>query len=211
MKTCGMMGEVVGKASSLCAIHDCSPRDVYQDHLPELLDLLKLPGKARRSTPSAEIVIPADALPLAGPHGPPSGRNPAKIEGIVVDDKQAELKGKWTSGQGLKNYVGYSYLYAGSDSGATATFTLKVTKPGTYRLQMFSQAHPNRATQTPVEWKVGKRRSEVKVDQRTKSKDDLVTLGEFQLQAQDSVVVTIGCKNAGGNVHVDAVRLIEIK
>ena len=28
MKTCGMMGEVVGKAASLCVQFDCSPRDV---------------------------------------------------------------------------------------------------------------------------------------------------------------------------------------
>ena len=69
MKTCGMMGEVVGKAASICALEDCSPRDVYEEHLDDLLELIRLPGKARRSTPSAEIIIPADALPLAGPHG----------------------------------------------------------------------------------------------------------------------------------------------
>jgi hypothetical protein len=35
-----MMGEVVGMAASLCAQHDCLPRDVYTDHLDELMALM---------------------------------------------------------------------------------------------------------------------------------------------------------------------------
>jgi hypothetical protein len=41
MRTCGMMGEVVGFAASLAAKYKTSPRGVYQDHLPELLNILK--------------------------------------------------------------------------------------------------------------------------------------------------------------------------
>lgn len=40
MKTCGMMGEVVGMAASLCKQYDCSPRDVYAKHLSELKELM---------------------------------------------------------------------------------------------------------------------------------------------------------------------------
>jgi hypothetical protein len=40
MQTCGMMGEVVGMAASLCAKHQCSPRDVYALHLAELKSLM---------------------------------------------------------------------------------------------------------------------------------------------------------------------------
>jgi hypothetical protein len=36
MRTCGMMGEVVGLAAALCKAHGCSPRDVYAAHLDEL-------------------------------------------------------------------------------------------------------------------------------------------------------------------------------
>jgi hypothetical protein len=38
MKTCGMMGEVVGKAASLCRQYECSPREVYQRYLSDLVD-----------------------------------------------------------------------------------------------------------------------------------------------------------------------------
>ena len=44
MRTCGMMGEVVGKAASICTKKDALPRQVYEKHLPELIALLKEPG-----------------------------------------------------------------------------------------------------------------------------------------------------------------------
>ena len=36
MKTCGMMGEVVGMAAAVCKAHDCNPRAVYAKYLMEL-------------------------------------------------------------------------------------------------------------------------------------------------------------------------------
>jgi hypothetical protein len=65
MKTCGMMGEVVGKAASVAVRHGTTPRGVYGNHWAELDELLKLPGKARRATRADEIEIPADAVPAA--------------------------------------------------------------------------------------------------------------------------------------------------
>ena len=212
MKTCGMMGEVVGKAASICAINDCNPRDVYENHLDDLLELLHLPGKARRSTPSAEIIIPADALPLAGPNGPPDGLDPAKLEGIVVDDINAKLDGDWKGGTGLKNYVGYGYRYAPPNSGAVATFTVKPTKAGRYIVQVFSQSHENRATNTPVSVRRGDLVREYRIDQQTKSKDDIISVGDdFNVSAGQEVIVTFSTDGADGNVHVDAVRLLEVK
>ena len=41
MRTTGMMGEVVGMAAGLCRRHSCTPRQVYQQHLPELRSLMK--------------------------------------------------------------------------------------------------------------------------------------------------------------------------
>jgi len=41
MRTCGMMGELVGMAASLCKKHDTTPRGIYQDHLDDLKKLAK--------------------------------------------------------------------------------------------------------------------------------------------------------------------------
>ena len=74
MKTCGMMGEVVGKAASVAVRHGTSPRGVHEHHWAELEELLNLPGTARRATLAAAIELPADAPPL--PAGSPGRPNP---------------------------------------------------------------------------------------------------------------------------------------
>jgi len=52
MRTCGMMGEVVGLAAAVCKAHQCSPRDVYQEHLSELKTLLQAgAGRNRKTLP----------------------------------------------------------------------------------------------------------------------------------------------------------------
>jgi len=57
MRTCGMMGEVVGKAAWICVRHDASPRTVYENHLPLLQDLMQHPGSTRRATLEAPLPI----------------------------------------------------------------------------------------------------------------------------------------------------------
>jgi len=41
MLTTGQMGAAVGYAASLCTAHLCSPRELYEEHLPEYLELIK--------------------------------------------------------------------------------------------------------------------------------------------------------------------------
>lgn len=48
MKTLGMVGVVVGKAAAVAFEHGTTPRGVYEKQLPALIELLKLPGSARR-------------------------------------------------------------------------------------------------------------------------------------------------------------------
>ena len=55
MKTCGMMGEVVGKAASVVITHGTTPRGVYEKHWAEMDELLKLPGTTRRATSTGRI------------------------------------------------------------------------------------------------------------------------------------------------------------
>ncbi|WP_142687387.1 FAD-dependent oxidoreductase [Chitinophaga polysaccharea] len=47
MRTCGMMGEVVGKAAALCTKYKTTPRGVYEKHLDKLQDLMRMPGQYR--------------------------------------------------------------------------------------------------------------------------------------------------------------------
>jgi hypothetical protein len=50
MRTCGMMGEIVGKAAWICVSEKTDPRGVYEKHLRLLKDLMSQPGVMRRKT-----------------------------------------------------------------------------------------------------------------------------------------------------------------
>ena len=47
MKTIDMMGVAGGRAAAICKLHDCKPRDVYQEHLDEVKSLWRTPGQKR--------------------------------------------------------------------------------------------------------------------------------------------------------------------
>jgi hypothetical protein len=47
MRTCGMMGEIVGKAAAVCVREGIAPRGVYETHLAALQDRMKQPGSWR--------------------------------------------------------------------------------------------------------------------------------------------------------------------
>ena len=75
MRTCGMMGEIVGMAASICKKHDTTPRGVYKDHLDELKELMrKGVGKvaAPATVPATVTATKKPALPkwlaTAGPN-----------------------------------------------------------------------------------------------------------------------------------------------
>lgn len=47
MKTCGMMGEIVGKAAAICIHKSTNPRGVYTHYLNELHNMMRNPGSQR--------------------------------------------------------------------------------------------------------------------------------------------------------------------
>jgi hypothetical protein len=47
MKTIGMMGVTIGRAAALATVKDCTPRDIYKDHLDTVKTLWRLPGATR--------------------------------------------------------------------------------------------------------------------------------------------------------------------
>ena len=212
MKTCGMMGEVVGRAASICIKRGCLPRDVYKSYLDDLIELINLPGKAFRPTVNDKITIPSDAMALAGAYGAPSGLDPKKFSG-VVDDAQALLKGKWAKGTGLKPYFHYGYRYS-SDPESTATFTLEAPEAGQYDTRIAYQPHPNRGKSVPVEVTTGDKTSKmnsiVDMTQKPSFENGFHSVGKITLRKRQKVLVHLSAKGSKGNVHVDAARLVPV-
>jgi hypothetical protein len=213
MNTCGMMGEVVGRAASICVAQDCTPRDVYEKHLEELKKLLDLPGKARRATVNAPIVIPDDIPRRASEFGPPSGLDPETLPGVVIDDRQAIKQGSWTEGTGLKGYVGYGYLYAAAGSGASIRFEFKPPAAGRYEVRLAYQTHENRGTRVPVTVTspAGTVQQQINMREPPPVDQGFVSLGRFEFRPDAPAAVEIGTQDAGGTVHADAVQFLPVK
>ncbi len=211
MRTGGMIGEVVGKAASICVKHACSPRDVYHNYLGELKELMQLKGVARRDNVNAPIYIPANA-----PELPPVefiSLNPATLPGIVVDDSKAKLEGKWTAGQGLKGFVGEHYLYAGKGSGASARYEFQVPKDGAYEVRVSYGQHENRASNAPFEVTGSDGSKTIRVNQKKvpNSEKGFHSLGVFQFKASQKGAVVVKTADVDGNVHIDAVQVLPAK
>ena len=212
MRTCGMMGEVVGKAASLCVLNDCGPRGVYANHWSEMDKLLKLPGKARRKTVHDEIVIPPDALPLASPYGPTiTGKNGVpinKLKGLIVDDVAATKTGNWTAGNGLAGFIGTNYLYADQD--ATIRFDFTLPKSGKFDVRLAYQPHENRGNAVRALMQLGEDEHVRSINMRKKAPlpNGFLSLGSVQGETGQAGSVTLTTDGAGGYVHADAIQLI---
>ncbi|HYG74369.1 MAG TPA: FAD-dependent oxidoreductase [Planctomycetota bacterium] len=208
MKTGGMMGEVVGKAASICIKNSCTPRDVYAKHLEELKELMRLPGMARRETVSAQITTPA----------PPSTKDkeprpaPRVLEGKVIDNKDAKLSGDWKFGHGLEGYYGEDYGYHGVAGKGSARFEVKVEKSGQYELRLAHQPHENRASNTAVSVESAEGTKSLTVNQKAEAPlNGFVSLGKFRFEAGKPGAVIVSNEGANGNVHIDALQIVPVQ
>ena len=214
MKTCGMMGVVVGKAAAVAKKHGTGPRGVYEAHLPELIELMDLPGYMRRASLDAPF-LEDPSLPKFSPMMPgdsSGGLSLNTLKGIVIDDHKAIRTGNWGMGAGLKPFYGGGYRY--SSKGSSARFEFEIKESGTYDLRVCWQPHPNRSTKTPVTIELdGNAVANRKVNQRQAAllKNGFHSLGRRELQAGQKGAVIFTTEGVDGNVHIDVVHLIKVK
>ncbi|MDF1812275.1 MAG: FAD-dependent oxidoreductase [Verrucomicrobiales bacterium] len=211
MKTGGMMGVVVGKAAAVAKQYDTTPRGVYEQYLPELIELLKIPGQKRRPDINSPFVIDP-TIPKYEPSMSVSGVPLSKLDGMVVDDEKATMTGKWTrGGAGLKGFVNMGYSYT-SDKEATASYDFTIPDDGTYDVRVSWQPHENRSANTTIQ--VNNNGDSIKesvVNQKEKPlmKYGFHSLGRIPFKKGDKASVVILGKGATGNVHADAVQLVK--
>lgn len=210
MKTCGMMGVVVGKAAAVSSKHNVSPRDVYYQHLGELIDLLKMPGNIRRDDLNSDFREDPNLPKLEEPEL--SYVPLSSLSGIVIDDESAKLTGKWTQGAGLKGHIEDGYHYAGRDAG-TAKFSFTVPKDGDYEVRIAFQPHENRSSKTPVTVTGGTEERTLTVNQKIAPPlaKGFYTLGAYQFSKDKEASVIFSTAGVDGNVHIDAVQVLPLK
>ncbi|GAB4137739.1 MAG: DUF1549 domain-containing protein [Planctomycetaceae bacterium] len=133
------------------------------------------------------------------------------LPGIVLDDTQAELAGKWGASSSVQRFVGAGYRY-GSGSKVLARYRFKVPTAGKYEVRISHNAHPNRALNTPVSIRFSQMQIQKRVNQRKRPpiEDLWVSLGTYSFSKGESVTVEVSGKGANGSVIADAVQLLPI-
>lgn len=209
MRTCGMMGEIAGKAAWICVRHETSPRGVYELHLALLKELMTQPGAMRRATLDGPLALPPGVKVAARAV---AGIAPATIEGIVIDDEDAELQGRWESSGSLTGFVGENYRYS-SDAKAMARFPFEVKEAGTYDVRVAWQPHSNRAKAASVSVQSADGEKTVTIDQTKPAQgaNGFHSIGKFRFTANEKAAVLYRVAGAQGTVHIDAVQVVPVK
>jgi hypothetical protein len=130
-----------------------------------------------------------------------------KLDGLVIDDRDATHHGEWVESSSVPNQVGPGYLH---DNNArkgemNLLFTPTIMTAGQYELVLISTPNPNRASNVPVTVQVLGESRVVRVNQRTGN--GLASLGRFQLPAGRECSVTVANTGTDGFVVVDGLQL----
>ena len=222
MRTCGMMGEVVGKAAYLAVLHATSPRGVYEKHLPELIALAEQPGAIRRDSLKGETrldpnirdpktlpvgVMNRDLPQFANRLNTANGEMET-LAGTVIDDSMAQFTGKWTTTKLTPN-IGGSAQISGRQAGAEARFPFKVSATGKYEVRLYWAGHENRASNTlcKIE-RAGQEALVVRVNQKETSANGANRLGIFEFKDGAANAIILAASDADGNVVADAVQIV---
>ncbi|MEM6278023.1 MAG: FAD-dependent oxidoreductase [Verrucomicrobiota bacterium] len=216
MKTCGMMGVVVGKAAALSSQYDASPRDIYEKYLPELIELMQLPGNTRRIDLESEFFVDPELPEMTELELDWIPRE--KLQGIVIDDDDIGLSDRWKHGAGLKKHVHNGYHFtqgtpAGSDRVLEAHYEFTVPKEGAYEVRISYQPHENRSPNAPVTVHSAEGEKAFKINQTVAPPlaNSFFGLGIFQFKADTPGLVVVSTEGATGNVHLDAVQVVPVK
>jgi hypothetical protein len=207
MRTCGMMGEVVGKAAWIATSQSTTPRGVYQNYLPILIDLIEQPGRARRASLNEPLTVPP--IPDGGLRVKPTKSNIIHLKGLVIDDTKAKLTGKWSTGQGLKPYHGLGYQYAPHP--ASAIYKIRIKQSGKYEVRIHWLNHENRTTAAELTLSHAKGKEAITLDQtKTPAQKTYTSLGTFEFVDVLPAEFKITSKTPG-NLHIDTVQLLKVE
>ncbi|MBI1349270.1 FAD-dependent oxidoreductase [bacterium] len=140
--------------------------------------------------------------------------DPKKMQGIVVDNVDAQVTGDWSSSASIDGFVGADYLHDSNEGKGDKqiTYRPKLSRPAFYEIRVYYTPSSNRAKQVPVVVTVGNTQKTIKIDQTAKPKiGGYVPLGAFACPKGSATVVTITNEGTVGHVVVDAVEFVEVK
>ena len=138
------------------------------------------------------------------------------LPGIVVDNPDAKVMGRWSQSSGVKNHVGSEYLFTGT-AGSKVVYPVKFPRTGRYEVRITIAQHANRSSKTLVTVRhKGGKLSTFRIDQRmspgtfNKGGSDgyFQSLGFFEFPAGQWDAVEISARGGKGFVVADAVQFL---
>ncbi len=138
--------------------------------------------------------------------------DPKSFPGFVLDDSQADFKGRWSHSSGFKPHVGSGYQHdeRRADGESMVMFRFSAPSRGKYDIRMAYSAHDTRATNVPVTIESGGRTIVFKVDQRVRINDGEVFRSIGHVELDGDCVITIKNSGTDGFVIIDALQLLRL-
>ena len=190
-----ILGEASGAAASLAIDGKSSVQDVDVSQLQTIL-------KSRGG-----ILSPDKLAPIANANS----LDPARLEGIVVDDTQATMTGDWQASSVVGPYVGAGYQHDGGAANGRfrARFVPDLPRAGRYEVRLFATPSSNRATNAPVLIHSTASDQTIRVDFRSPNPaGKALILGIYPFEAGRAGFVEVGNEAANGHVVIDAVQFV---
>ena len=138
----------------------------------------------------------------------------AKLEGVAIDDKDAEFIGSW-SHSSYGNPIEGSAAHDGNGGKGekSATFVVEIPVTGQYEIRFAYAASPNRASAVPVTIEHDEGTASVTVDERKVPEHDelFTTLGTWSFSKDKPAILTVRNDGTDSYVSVDAIQFIPMK
>ncbi len=135
------------------------------------------------------------------------------LPGIVLDETDAVLNGKWQYSTHTPPYVGIGYLHdQNSDKGKkSVTWTPNIPKAGKYEVRLSHCYNVRRATNTPVTIVHASGKTTIRINQQEVPKHGKLfrSLGVFKFKKGKAGSITISNEGTDGKyVIADAIQLL---
>lgn len=147
-------------------------------------------------------------------HATGNGIDPRKLKGVVVDDRDAELTGKWINSTSHPSYLGVGYQHDGNsgtdkEGVCSARFVTELPSPGRYEVRLIYPPNKNRASNVLVKIEFMEREDHT-INQKIVPKDRGLfhSLGTWDFGQYG--IVTVTNENANGYVVIDGVQWIPV-
>ena len=143
--------------------------------------------------------------------------DPSSLKGIVLDETDALLKGKWQYSTHTPPYVGIGYLHdqKSGKGEKSVTWTPDIPETGKYEVRVSHCYNVRRSTSTPVTIRHAGGETTVRINQQETPEYGKLfrSLGVFEFSAgkQGSVTISTEGSTEGKVVIADAVQLIRVK